>query len=182
MKLFIGSLVGGIIIFVCQFLSWTVLNLHYPAQQYTPKQDSILSYMNSQFDSSGGYIMPNLPKGSSTEEMNKLDASAQGKPWVQIQYHTSYHASMPMNMFRNFVANFFMVLFFCWIISGYTSNSAGKTFLAALLVGLIIFFHASYTEHIWYETFDLTGHLIDYLVSWGLTGIWLGWWLNRKKV
>ena len=88
---------------------------------------------------------------------------------------------MGMNMAKNFVTNFIMVLFFCWIISGYTANSFGKTFIAALLVGLIIFLHASYTEHIWYETFDLEAHLADYLVSWGITGIWLGWWLNRKR-
>jgi len=181
MKLFIGSLVGGIIIFLCQFLSWTVLNLHYPAQQYTPRQDSILSYLNTQFDSSGGYFLPTIPKDGSMDDMKKLNETSKGKPWVQIQYHRTLNTNMPMNMFRSFATNFFIVLFFCWIIAGYSTNSFGKTFIAALLTGFIIFLHASYIEHVWYETFDLSGHLIDYMVSWGITGIWLGWWLNRKR-
>ena len=180
MKIFIGSLVGGIILFMWQFLSWGVLGFHWPAQQYTPKQDSILAYLNTQFDSSGGYILPNTPKGSSNDDMKKLDEASKGKPWAQIQYHTSLDTNMGVNMAKNFVTNFIMVLFFCWIISGYATNSFGKTFIAAILLGLIVFLHASYTEYIWYKTFDLEGHLADYLVGWGATGIWLGWWLNRK--
>lgn len=182
MKIFIGSLVGGIIIFIFQFLSWGILDLHWPAHQYTPKQDSILAYLNTQFDSSGGYMLPNTPKGASQEEMKSLGETHAGRPWIQIAYHKSLDTSMGIRMVKNLITNFLMVLFFCWIISGYAPNTMGKTFIAALLVGLIIFLHASYTEYIWYETFDLQAHLIDYLVSWGLTGIWLGWWLNRKKV
>jgi hypothetical protein len=75
-----------------------------------------------------------------------------------------------------------MVLLFCWIMAGFTVNTFGKTFLAAIFTGLIIFLHGAYTVHIWYETFDLAAHFTDYFVSWALTGIWLGWWLNRKKV
>jgi hypothetical protein len=182
MKIFIGSLVGGIIIFLFQFLSWGVLNLHYNAQQYTPKQDSILAYLNTQLDSSGGYLLPTTPKTASAADMESSQKEAMGKPWAQVYYHTTQDTNMGINMVKNLVTNFFMVLFFCWIVSGYTANSFGKTFLAAIFVGLIIFLHASYTEYIWYKTFDLTAHLTDYLVSWGLTGLWLGWWLNRRKV
>lgn len=182
MKIFIGALVGAIIIFVLQFLSWGILDLHRPAQQYTPKQDSILSYLNTQFDSSGGYFLPNTPKGASMDDMNALSEKSSGKPWVQIYYHTSLNTNMGVNMIRNFVTNFIMVLLFCWIVAGFTVNTFGKTFLAAIFTGLIVFLHGSYTQHIWYETFDLGAHFTDYFVSWAITGIWLGWWLNRNKV
>jgi hypothetical protein len=182
MKLFIGALVGGIIIFISQFLSWGVLDLHRPAQQYTPKQDSILAYLNTQFDSSAGYLLPNTPPHASADDMQALEDRSKGKPWAQIYYHTSLDSNMPLNMFRNLVTNVLMVLFFCWIVSGYTVNSFSKTLIAALLVGFIVFLHASYTEHIWYQTFDLMAHLTDYLVSWGFAGIWLGWWLNKRRV
>ncbi|MBV9961613.1 MAG: hypothetical protein JO072_05145 [Parafilimonas sp.] len=181
MKLFVGSIIGAVIIFICQFLSWGVLGTHYPAQQYTTKQNEILSYLSTQFDSSGGYLLPATPKGASQDEMKSLAEKSMGKPWAQIFYHKSLDSNMGLNMAKNFVTNFIMVLFFCWIISGYTSNSFAKTLLAALLVGLIIFLHASYTEHIWYETFDLQAHLADYIITWGLTGVWLGWWLNRRR-
>lgn len=181
MKIFIGALVGAIIIFFLQFLSWTILDLHRPAQQYTSKQDSILNYLNSQFDSSGGYILPTIPKGASMDESNELMKKSQGKPWVQILYHKSFYTNMGVNMAKNLVTNFIMVLLFCWMMAGYSSNTFGKTFLAAIFVGLIVFLHATYTVHIWYYVFDLKAHFTDYIVSWGVTGLWLGWWLNRRK-
>lgn len=181
MKIIIGALVGGIIIFIWQFLSWTILDLHRPAQEYTPKQDSVLAYLNTQFDSSAAYFLPNLPKGASSDEMEKFAEDANGKPWVQIAYHKSYDASMGMNILRALVTDILIVLFFCWILSGFTANSFGKTFLAAILTGLIISLYSNYIIHIWYQTFDLEAHFIDNIVSWGATGIWLGWWLNRKK-
>ena len=125
--------------------------------------------------------MPMLPKGASREDMEKLEETSKGKPWIQIAYHKSYDASMGMNIVRAFIIDIIIVLFFCWIVAGFTANSFGKTFIAALLTGLIIFLNANYIVHIWYQTFDLNAYLIDYLVSWGITGIWLGWWLNRRK-
>ncbi len=181
MKIITGALIGAIIIFILQFLSWTVLDFHRPAQEYTPNQDSIMAYLNTQLDSSGGYFLPTTPPGASSDDMKKLSESSAGKPWAQIFYHKSLNTNMGLNMIKNLVTNFIMVLLFCWLVAGFTYNNFGKTFLAALFVGFIIFLHASYTENIWYETFDLEGHLADYLLSWGVTGIWLGWWLNRKK-
>lgn len=182
MKIFIGALVGGIIIFITQFLSWTVLDLHRPAMQYTANQDEIISYLSTKFDSSAGYALPTLPPGASNEEMQSLDEKMKGKPWALIQYHKSYDASMVMNMIKNLITNILIVLFFCWVLSGYTANSFGKTFLAAIFTGFIIFLQSSYVMHIWYDSFDLQASFTDYLVSWALTGIWLGWWLNKKKV
>ena len=70
-KLIIGSIVGGIIIFLWQFISWAALNLHHASQEYTPKQDSILSYLNTQFSEDGAYLLPNYLPGTSREEMEK---------------------------------------------------------------------------------------------------------------
>jgi len=181
-KIFLGSLVGGIIIFIAQFLSWGALDLHRSAQQYTPKQNDILAYLSSQFDSSGGYLLPTTPKGTSMDEQNKSMENATGKPWAQIYYHKSLDSNMGVNMARNLITNILMVMLFCWIIAGYAANNFTKTFLAAIFTGLIIFLHGAYTQHIWYQSFDLGAHLADYLISWGLVGIWLGWFLNRRKV
>jgi hypothetical protein len=84
-KSIIGSLVGAMILFIWQFLSWTALDLHRAAQDYTPKQDSILAYLSTNLEKEGGYLMPHTPKGSSFEEAEKLAAKSIGKPWVTIQ-------------------------------------------------------------------------------------------------
>ena len=54
-KWLIGSFVGAILIFVWQFLSWTVFQLHEAEAKYTPAQDSILQYLNTQFKETGTY-------------------------------------------------------------------------------------------------------------------------------
>ena len=48
--LLIGSLVGGLILFLWQFLSWTALNLHGREMQHTPKQDAILQSLSQNLE------------------------------------------------------------------------------------------------------------------------------------
>lgn len=179
-KTIVASLVGAIILFLWQFLSWTITELHRPAQEYTPKQDSILQYLNSQFSEDGSYFLPTYPKGASMDEQQKLMEAATGKPWAQIQYHKSMNANMGMNMARGFIVNIAILWLVCWLFGKMTNPSFGTIFGASLAIGLIVFMHGPYTNHIWFQSRDLMAYLIDAVLAWGLTGIWLGWWLKRK--
>ncbi|MBA4196615.1 MAG: hypothetical protein C0459_03580 [Chitinophaga sp.] len=182
-KILIGGLVGGLLIFIWQTLSWTVLQLHQPAQQYHPKQDSIMAFLNTTIGKEGGYIMPTLPQGSTMDDMNKFGEKVMHKPWAQIQYHKDYKVDMKamgMNMLRGFLANIVMICLLVWIFSKMGRQSFFTTFLATLFIGIIVFTNQPYTTHIWYELFDIKAHLIDALASWGLCGLWLGWWVNKK--
>ena len=179
-KLLIGAIVGGIIIFIWQTLSWTVLDLHRSSQQYTSKQDSILNFLNSQFSEDGSYYMISAPKGASSEEMSKLMTERVGKPWAQIQYHKSLNINMGANIFRGLIVDILMVAFACWILMKISPSSFGVIFISCFLMGVIAFINSPYTVHIWYPKADIMSHMLDALLSWGLCGIWLGWWLNRK--
>ncbi len=179
-KTIIASLVGAVIIFFWQFLSWGPLNLHQPAQEYTPKQDSVMAYLSSQFKGDGSYLMPSYPPGVTRDEMEKGMKNAAGKPWAIVSYHQSMDMSMGMNMARGFIINFVILWLLCLIISKINDASFGAIFLTSLIVGLIGFFNVTYTYHIWYQTRDLNAHLIDTIASWGITGLWLGLWLKKK--
>ncbi len=179
-KSIIGSLVGAIILFIWQFLSWTALDLHRAAQDYTPKQDSILAYLSANLEKEGGYLMPHTPKGSSFEEAENLAAKSIGKPWITIQYHTSMQYNMGMNMVRVFLVNVLVIWILCWLLSKFANNDFLTTLYSSLMVGVIVYLNSSYTSHIWYNIFDIRAFLIDAIAMWGLTGVWLGWWLNRK--
>jgi len=95
-KTILASLVGAVIMFLWQFLSWGILNMQHAAQEYTPKQDSIMAYLNSQFTEDESYFMPTFPNGTSREEQDKLMNSPAGKPWAIVSYHKA------MNMARGF--------------------------------------------------------------------------------
>jgi len=182
-KAIIGAIVGGIIIFAWQFLSWGPLNLHEAQQQYTPKQDSILAYLGTQFSEDGAYFMPGFPPGASSDEMEKLMKDMEGKPYAQVVYRKSMAGmnKMYVNMVRSLLVDIFIVWLLCWLLLKIPVRSFSTVFLGALGTGLIVFLNAPYTMHIWYGSFDLMAHFIDVLGEWGITGLWLGWWLTREK-
>lgn len=183
-KTIVPSIVGGIIIFVWQFLSWPVLNLHKAANHYTPNQDAILTALNANLPEEGGYIVPGLPENASKEDHEKLMKEANGKPWATIQYHKSQEAStgaMITNMVRALLTNIIMIWIFCWILYRINTANFGTIFIASLFTGLIVFLSSPYIISIWYKWFDITAHFIDAIVSWGLSGLWLAWWFTRRR-
>ncbi|TAF50616.1 MAG: hypothetical protein EAZ62_07560 [Sphingobacteriia bacterium] len=180
-KNLIGALVGGIILFMCQFASWTFMGLHWPAQGYTANQDSVLQYLSTHLEKEGGYFLPNVPAGSSAEVMEKSMAESMGKPWATIQYHRVNDTNMGLNMGRGLVTNILLAYLLIWILNQFAKNSFTITLTTSLAVGLLVYLNSAYTSHIWYQLFDIRAYLIDYVVMWGLTGVWLGWWQNRKS-
>ena len=182
-KSIIGAIVGGLLIFIWQTLSWTMLELHRPAQDYTPTQDTIMNCLNSQLNADGGYLFPTVPKGTSFEEANTAGEKGLNKPWAFIQYHKSFNLSMNdmyRNMVRGLLASMFMVWLLCWMLSKWSKLSFANVFLACIFTGLIVFINEPYNIYIWYKIFDVRAHLLDALASWGICGVWLGWWMKRK--
>lgn len=175
----IGSLAGGIILFVWQTLSNTALQLHYSSVKYTPKQDTIMAFLGTQFNEDGRYYMPSLPQGASVEDFNKLSKSKEGKPWAIISYHQSLNISMALSMVRTLVIDILVVWLLCWILLKFSYLRMRTVFLSALFTGLIVFLNGSYTEYIWYQDAGIWAHLFDAVASWGLCGLWLGKWLPK---
>ncbi len=179
-KILIGGLIGGILLFAWQTLSWTVGNFHEKGQQHTAKQDSILSYLNNSGLAEGSYMLPRAAPGVSMDEMEKQMNASVGKPWARLTYYKSMDADMVMNMVRGLLSNIIIVCLLCWIFAKISNGSFSTYFIACLAVGIITFTNGAYTGHIWYPLFDINAYFMDALASWGLAGIWLGWWMPRK--
>ena len=183
-KTIIGSLVGPIIIFLWQFLSFAAVNLHKPAQQYTEKQEAIMSFLNNQGLQEGGYFMPGLPETATRAEMEAAMKATDGKPWARIEYHNKAENNtnaMIMNMIRGLLVNIVIVFLFCWLVGKINNPGFGTILGGALAVGMIGFLNQPYTLFIWYKSFDIWANFLDAVVMWGLAGIWLAWWLRRGK-
>ena len=52
----------------------------------------------------------------------------------------------------------------------------------SLAIGVFTFLWGPYMGHNWFELpwHMIRGDIIDCIAAWGLCGVWLGWWLNRK--
>lgn len=182
-KWLIGSVVGALLLFLWQFLSWTVLQFHEAEARYTPAQDSILSYLGTQFKETGTFMLPTVPPGSPMSEGEELGKKMDGKPWATITYRTSYDNNMTRPMIRGFLVDLFLVFCLIYIITRNGTPTGMRIFAASFALGLLTFLIGPYTAHNWFQTplADLHGPLIDAIVAWSLVGIWLGWWLNRGK-
>ncbi|MGZ5286056.1 MAG: hypothetical protein ACXWB9_02680 [Flavisolibacter sp.] len=180
-KLLIGSIVGGLIIFIWQFISFAAINFHKPIQQYTDKEEAIMNFLNSQGLEEGGYFLPGMPEGISKEDYEAKMKKVVGKPWASLQYHKELENNMVMNMIRGFLVNVIAVYLFCWLVRRMNRPTFSTIMLSALVLGLIIFLNAPYINYIWFKSHDIWAHLLDYIVSWGLVGAWLGWWLTRGE-
>jgi hypothetical protein len=115
------------------------------------------------------------------EEYEKLMEDSKGKPWATIQYHKAMNTNMGMNMFRGLITNILTVWLLCWMLAKMITPAFTTILTASLFTGMIVFLNAHYTNHIWYESFDLWAHLLDAIVSWGVCGLWLAWWFSRKE-
>jgi len=174
----IATLVAGLLMFIWQFLTWGILNLHEKEFTYTPNQDAILAALSSNLTEDGSYYMPNLPPGSSHEEHEAAMKDMMGKPWAIIKYQKAADYNMGMNMFRGISVDILAAFLLIWLLSQLRQNSFKTSLIASLVVGSIGYLSITYTNGIWFDANTLV-HLLDTLVMWGLVGSWLGWWLNR---
>lgn len=179
-KLLIGALVGGLLVFAWQTLSWTVFKMHDKEYRQAKNQDSIISYLNSQFTEDGQYMIPRESETASAKEMEDFQKGMQGKPWAVVSYHKAYNTDMVMNIIRGLIVAIITVFFVCWVLMKQSPSSFSTTFISCLLIGLAGYLFIPYSGYIWFQTPGAMTHMIDALASWGLCGIWLGWWLNKK--
>lgn len=181
-KWLIGSLVGAILIFLWQFLSWTVLNLHQNAARYHPEQQSIVDFLSSKITEDGAYMLPTAPPGTPMSEHENLMKQAEGKPWASVIYHKSLKTDMVRPMIRGFLVDIALVILLIFMITRAGIPAFGKVVGASLAAGFFAFLLHPYTGHNWFALpLDMIlPDFYDAIIGWGLVGLWLGWWLNRK--
>lgn len=177
-KQLLAALVGGLILFVWQFLSWGMMLVHADAFRYTPNQDSLLAALEQHLGEEGNYMLPNVAPETPPEDHQRLMEGYIGKPWATISYHKSMDMSMGMNMFRGFAIDLIAVFLLTWLLLKFAQLNFSTCLKASLAVGFIGYLTINYLNSIWFESGSI-GHLIDAVVQWGLVGAWLGWWLNR---
>ena len=177
-KLLIGTLVGGILLFFLQFLSWGILNIHRSEMAYTEKQDVVLRFLSENLQE-GNYFLPTVADGTSQDDAKKAMDASIGKPWAMIQYHNSMTNNMGMNMFRGLVVDFLAVFLLSWFLMKFSVVDFKNSVLGALAVGFIGYLTVNYTNAIWFEA-NTWSALLDVVVQWGIVGSWLGFWLGRK--
>lgn len=178
-KMLIGSFVGALILFIWQFLSWGLLNLHGSQMSYSPNQENIIPCISEHLTEEGTYFIPRADPSLSAADQEAFSKSQIGKPWAIVSYRKSFENTFGMNLIRGFVIDFVSVLMLIWILMKFEQNDMKTSIITAVFVGLIGYFYISYLNSIWFQT-DSIPDLIDAIVQWAICGAWLGYFLNRK--
>lgn len=181
MRNLIAAVVAGLLLMVWQTLSHTALNLHTSQEQYTPAQDSILQVLSTHLTADGQYFLPTVPPGSSMEEYNALAEKSMGKPYASVLYHQKMDYSMTANLLRGLFTNIVLGFVLVWLLGKWKASSFASIFAGCLAIGLMAFCFYPYPGAIWYRTPGIWIELLDGLAAFGLAGLWLGWYLTRKK-
>ena len=178
-KWLIGSLVGALIVFGWQGLSWMVLGIHDSTMKYTPAQNEIMTAISAGITEDGLYMMPSA---ATKKEQEAMKDQMDGKPWATVIYHKEFKMDMAMPMIRAFLVDLFLVISLIYILTRGGTPIGRRVFSGSVALGLAFFLWGPYHGHIWFQLpwHMIKGDLIDSLASWSLCGIWLGWWLNRK--
>lgn len=177
-RLIIAALVPAVVLFMWQFISFGLADLHGTQMQYTPNQDAVLQALEENLEP-GEYFLPRAPMGASQEEQESLMNTRVGQPWAQVIYHGSMNNRMGMNMLRGFVIDFVIALIICWILMQFSKLNMSKSILACLGIGLIGYLSINYLNHIWFEN-NTIPDLIDAIVPWTLIGLWTGYYIPRS--
>lgn len=178
-KQLIATLVAGILLFVWQFLSWSMLNVHGNEMMYTENQDAILQSLGQHNLKDGTYMLPMPAPNSTPEQQQAYMESSAGKPWATVSYHASFDTNMGMSMFRGFIVDLLAAFLLIWILVRITNLDFKTALLSSWAVGAIGYLTIPYLNAVWFDT-NTMGYLVDVVVGWGLVGAWLGWFLPRK--
>lgn len=176
-KLLLPTLAVGVILFVWQFLSWAALNIHGAEQQYTPNQEAVLQVLSEQLEA-GSYFLPLAAPGSTADEQEAFMKEHAGKPWAIVHYREAFEVNMAAKLIRGFVIDLVAGFLLVWLLSQMAQADMKRAVLASLAVGFMAYLSIPYLNSIWFEGNTL-GHLVDAIVPWGLSGLFLGWWMNR---
>jgi len=179
-KTILTTLVGGILLFSWQSLSWTMFNIHESQASYTPEQDRLLRAIENVKIPEGEYALPTFKPDASVDERNAYMEKYVGKPWAVLRYKKELKNTMPLNMVRSVVINILIVFFLCLFIGMIRQQSFMNIFLVCLGFGLLSYLTNSYLYSVWFGN-DTIPDLIDAGVQFSILGLWLGFMYGRKS-
>ena len=171
------TIVGGLMLFVWQFMSFAMLNLHGSASEHTPLQDEILERLAELKLEEGMYALGTLAQEDYNDPA-KVEAylsEQDGQPWAILNYHHAWQSDMTPNLIRSMLINLLLAFGFLWVMRKLAIEGTGERIAAAVGIGLIGFFFHPYSQFIWFEAPDIYAHLLDSIVPFALLG-----WLSSK--
>ena len=167
------TLVGGLVLFVWQFLSYAAINLHGETQAYTPKDQEILAFLESIELEHGMYALgaPSPEERNDPALQEAYLERTEGRSWGVLNYQPNWTNNMLPNLGRSLFMNLLTALFLFWMMRNLSDGSLKKRLLLAVAVGWVGFMFFPYSHFIWYKNPDIWAHMLDATVPFAVLGL-----------
>lgn len=183
-KIVIATLIGALVVFAFQAMSWMVTPIHADTLRYSEHDAEIHAFLSERLKDDAVYSFPGKPPGMSESEHQEQMAAHANEPWMVVTNHTSMDMDMSGNMLTGFLYSVLSVLIIVWILTAGASvfTSFGSRFFICVLFGVFLVLNSSLADMNWWSApwHFVQGELIDGLVTWSLCGLWLGFYMKPE--
>ena len=179
-RVIVYSCLGGLLLFLWQFISNAAMDFHEDFHVQTQHQDKILHLLDSLDLEEGSYMMPMYPKDFSSQEIEAYMKNRAGKPWAIVQYHKNWKNDMLTPLLGGFLIDILVAFFLIYVTSLIKDITLLKSVMVSLIFGLSGFFTINYLNFLWYETPDIWAWLLDGTIPWMGLGVF-GFWVTSKN-
>jgi hypothetical protein len=182
----VGGIVGGIILFLWGWMSWTVLPLHNSSVRAIENEDRVAEVLSTSIGAHGVYVLPHVPDQNadmSAEElqiaMDDWTKKYQQGPLAMIVYDPrGADPMMPSVMVNGFVINVLAAMMVVWLLSRSTAMTASLVGRISYcgVIGVLISFSSHLMMWNWMNfPLDYTTAMVaDTVIGWLLAGAGIG--------
>ena len=170
-KLLIGSIIGGIILFVWGWISWAILPIHTSSIRNINNEEAVVSAMHINMDQKGVYIFPGMPTvQDQTLQDEYLQKYQQGPVGMIIYDPEGSDPMMPNQMIVGFILSVIASYVAGWFLSRSTA-AASPYFARVTYCGMLGVF-VSLVSHL--VNWNWMGYPLDYTMAWTMDAV-IGW-------
>jgi hypothetical protein len=172
-QLLLGALIGGIILFVWGWLSWSVFPIHTASIKSIENEEAVISSMHVNMTQKGVYVFPGMPTTQDQTAMDEWAQKYQQGPVGMIIYDPD--GSEPMmasQMIVGIILSIVSSFIAAWFLSRSTAISSSY-FARVAYIGMLGIF-VSLVVHV--VNWNWMGYPLDYTISWIMDAV-IGWTL-----
>lgn len=178
MKIGVGALLAGLVVFVWQFVSHVVIPLGEVGISGLPAEETLLESFRGNLPEAGLYIFP----GQLDDDMETLQEKYAKGPVGLLSYRPGGGEAMePAQLGRQLILDILAGAVLIWFLIRANATLSTAIGCGAAL-GLFALLTVSAPHWNWYS-FPLSFTLAegaDAIIGWALGGAVAGWWINRE--
>lgn len=172
-RLFVGGIVGGIVLFFWGFLSHAVLTLGETGINRLPDEEKVIGLLGESVKEGGLYIFPGVDHSAPPEQQEAaLERYRKGPSGFLVFHPGGGEAMSPRQFAVQITSDIVVALIAAWILLQMTPGGFGRRLFVVVCLGLLVEAAIGIPYWNWYgfPTDFTMGSIVDQLIGFSLLG------------